>query len=395
MTAMPITGLGAVCAAGDSVESSMPAIIRGEDGLTPLRLFDSGLKQVPLCGQVEDSETCRRFTKHTNRTTAFGVMAAEQALKSFADRSGLRLGLVLATTVAGMRRSERFLNAYRKDPQRIFQAGVDLSEHEPTVVSGTIARHFKAEGFHTISTACSTGLHAIGMAKRLLEQNHYDLCLAVGTDALSLLTVRGFASLMLIDFDGCKPFDKKRVGISLGEGAGAVLMARPEVVKTYRIPVHAYVSGWGASADCYHMTAPHPQGNGARKAVMRALEESKLSPDDIDFIAAHGTATPDNDSAEIQAMKTLFASLPPFCSLKRTLGHTLAASGILEAVFAIQAMEHGIVPPTAGFMHTDDNIGAEPSPGEKKDINNLLKNSFGFGGNNAAVIFSRRASNQE
>jgi 3-oxoacyl-(acyl-carrier-protein) synthase len=229
------------------------------------------------------------------------------------------------------------------------------------------------------------------MAKRLIERDIYDICLAIGSDALSILTVRGFASLMLIDYDGCKPFDRRRVGISLGEGAGALLLASPDAAsKLGRVPV-AYVAGWGASADCHHMTAPHPDGLGARQAVQNALDEAGIEPCRISFIAAHGTATPDNDNAEIKAMRSLFGTLPPFCSMKRTLGHTLAASGALEAVFSVKAMLHGVIPPTAGYEQQDDAINAAPSAKTHTDVKFVLKNSFGFGGNNAAVVFSGKA----
>jgi 3-oxoacyl-(acyl-carrier-protein) synthase len=149
-----------------------------------------------------------------------------------------------------------------------------------------------------------------------------------------------------------------------------------------------FISGWGASADCHHMTAPHPQGLGAQHAVRAALDEARISPQDISMIAAHGTATPDNDVSEILAMKEVFGTVPPFCSMKRTLGHTLAASGILEAVFAVCAMREGRVPHTGGFEQTDEAIGLEPTGRTGVVVRRCLKNSFGFGGNNAAAIFS-------
>ena len=275
------------------------------------------------------------------------------------------------------------------DPSQIQSTVSEFAVHEPTVLSGKICEYTGGSGFHTVSTACSTGLHVIGMAARLIEQDIYDACLAVGTDALSLLTIRGFASLMLIDPNGCRPFDQRRAGISLGEGAAAMLLTNDKAAGMCTQGIMAQVSGWGASADCYHMTAPHPQGDGAIRAIRGAIDEAGIEPEQIGFVAAHGTGTPDNDKAEVKAMQSVFSKLPPFCSVKRTLGHTLAASGILEAVFAIKAMENGVVPPTAGFEIADEEIGAVPSLYKKCQIDHLLKNSFGFGGNNAAVVFSR------
>ena len=223
----------------------------------------------------------------------------------------------------------------------------------------------------------------------MIEREHYDACLVVGADALCITTVRGFGSLTLLDPDGCRPFDKNRAGISLGEGAGAMLLVAPDILPRCSGGALARISGWGASSDCYHMTAPHPAGEGARTAIEGALEEAHLSPDAIDAVVSHGTGTPDNDKSEISVLRTLFPTLPPFCSLKRVLGHTLAASGILEAVFAVAMLKKNHLPPTAGFSEADEEIGAIPFTGGTVPMRHVLKNAFGFGGNNAALIISR------
>ena len=389
MSLIPIIGTGAVCSAGYGVSAGYNAISEGKICLTPLSLFDCGLKETPLCGQVTEDRFANPGTTIPNRTIGLAVCAAQEALDNVKAREGLRLGIVVATTVAGMAKSEIFYRELRKNPAYIKNAGNELAYHEPTALSSFLAVHFNAGGFHTLSTACSTGLHAMGIAKRLIEQNSYDLCLALGVDALSLLTLRGFASLMLIDYSGCKPFDKRRVGISLGDGAGALLLASDKAVKQLCIKPIAAISGWGASADCHHMTAPHPDGEGAIRATTAALKEAGIGPSDIGMIAAHGTGTPDNDISEIKAMRAVFNPVPPFCSMKGTLGHTLAASGTLEAVLAVRALNENKVPPTAGFEQQDEAVGAEPSPGESKTLKHILKNSFGFGGNNAAVVISK------
>lgn len=385
MSPIPILGLGAVCSAGYGVNTGYKAISEGTDCLKPLSLFESGLKETPPCGDVNEDLVDKTVP---NRTIGLAMLAAQEALAAVKNPEDLRFGIVVATTVAGMTRSELFYRELRNNTDSIKNADKELAFHEPTALSSYLASNLNASGFHTISTACSTGLHAIGMAKRLVEQDKYDICLAVGADALSLLTIRGFASLMLIDYTGCKPFDKRRVGISLGEGAGALLLGSDRVVKQLTITPIASVSGWGAGADCHHMTAPHPEGEGAMRATKAALKEAGIDPSDIGMIAAHGTGTPDNDSSEIKAMRALFDPMPPFCSMKGTLGHTLAASGALEAVFAACALNDNRVPKTAGFEVPDEAVGAEPSPGEAKKLKHILKNSFGFGGNNAAIIIS-------
>ncbi|NLG17989.1 MAG: beta-ketoacyl-[acyl-carrier-protein] synthase family protein [Fibrobacter sp.] len=383
-----VAGMGAISSPGTGVAESFSAVISGYDGISPLSLFDSRLKSVPLCTQV--CSIPEKYRKYY-RSLALAMSAADEALTVLPERKDIRLGILVATTVAGISHTEKFYEDLRKDPSLISRSADEFSVHEPTVLAGELCRHTGGCGFHTLSTACSTGLHIIGMGKRYIEQGTYDACLVVGTDALSLLTVRGFASLMLLDPNGCRPFDKRRAGISLGEGAGAMLLTAENVLSRCTRKPFAIVSGWGASADCYHMTAPHPEGMGARSAVKAALDEARTEPEQIDLIAAHGTGTPDNDKAEIKAMQSVFKSLPPFCSMKRTLGHTLAASGILESVMAVNAMCEQTVPPTAGFEIQDEEIGVSPSKAIKRNICSVLKTSFGFGGNNAAVIFSRTA----
>jgi 3-oxoacyl-[acyl-carrier-protein] synthase-1 len=389
MASVPVIGMGAVSAAGIGIDNSVNAVLEGKSCLSPLTLFDSGLKETPLCGQVNDELYCGRNGSCPNRTAAIAMQAVNEALFPVKNRESLSLGMVLATTVAGMTDSEIFYKELRNNPDIIKEAKSYLSHHEPSAITGTIAMKINAQGVLTISTACSTGLHAIGMAKRLIEENTFDICLAVGVDALSILTIRGFASLMLIDYSGCKPFDKNRKGISIGEGSGALLLASDEVVKRLEVKPLALISGWGASADCHHMTAPHPDGDGAIRATMAALKEARLKPEDIGMIAAHGTATLDNDAAEIAAMRTIFKPLPQFYSMKGTFGHTLAASGALESVFSICALNKDIIPKTAGFHVVDDAIDAEPSLTHNQEAKHILKNSFGFGGNNAAIIISR------
>ncbi len=389
--AVPIIGLGAVCSAGAGTTAGWERVAGGADGLRALTLLDPGLKEPPLCAEMPDSaleEVDPRFA--VNRTAQCAYLAAREALDNHeVAASGLRLGLVVATTVAGITRSERFYRDLLAEPALATRAAEELRYHEPVSLSGLLAAHHGATIALSPSTACSTGLHAIGMAARLVRSGRCDLCLAVGADALSVLTVRGFASLTLLAPDGCRPFDRRRAGISLGEGAGALLLASPTAATRLGAEPLGLFGGWGASADCHHMTAPHPDGHGALSAMSAALDDAGLTPGNVNFVAAHGTATPDNDAAEGRALRTLFGTVPPFCSMKRTIGHTLGASGTLESVFTVMALQKGYVPATGGFEEPDESIGLTPSPGEAMPLTHALKNAFGFGGNNASVVFSR------
>lgn len=388
MSGVSIVGMGAISAAGNNPEAAYDSIINGKSALSPLSLFDSGLKEVPLAGELKQDPQEILSYETPNRSTALAMIAIEQALQDIDDLKGLKLGLFTATTVGGMTESELFYDEYLKNESVANSASKIFSNHEPSSMSGFIAEQIGASGFHTLSTACSTSLHSLGMAKRAIENETYDLAIALGVDALSILTIRGFASLMLVDPSGCKPFDKKRLGISIGEGAGALLLASPKAMKLLSLDSKAEIKGWGASADCYHMTAPHPSGEGAINAAQDALLEAGIDSDQIDMVIAHGTATPDNDISEAKAIQAIFKDLPPFTSMKGVIGHTLAASGTLEVVYAINAMKNGIVPVSAAFDEIDEDIGITPSNGEAKSMNYFMKNAFGFGGNNAVVIIS-------
>lgn len=388
MSGVSIVGIGAVSAAGINLNDAYKKVSSGESALSPLSLFESGLKENPLAGELSEDPQKVLSYDTPNRSTALAMISIEQAMKGIDSLDNLNLGLFTATTVGGMTDSELFYDEYLKNKSVSEKGSKIFSNHEPSSMTGFIADRVGAAGFHTLSTACSTSLHSLGMAKRSIENGTYDLALAVGVDALSILTIRGFASLMLVDSSGCKPFDKKRLGITIGEGAGTLLLASEKAIKELGLKKIALMSGWGASADCYHMTAPHPEGEGACNAANSALSEAGLDAKDIDMIIAHGTATPDNDISESKAIKALFNEIPPFTSMKGVLGHTLAASGTLEVVYAIMAMEENRVPKSAAFEDMDDDIGIAPSSGVDKEINHFMKNAFGFGGNNAVVIIS-------
>ena len=385
--AVLIAGTGSVCAPGAGVDIGFDALCGGLDYLKPY--FHPDLPNIaPLCAAVEYDLELIAGREGLFKTLALALVAADEAMQPFPRSSNLRLGVVAATTVGGISQTENAYKNYRTDKNSLPVLAVECAVHEPSVLAAELCRQVGGCGFHTVSTACSSSLHAIGMGKRLIDRGYYDACLVVGADALCITTVRGFGSLTLLDPQGCRPFDKNRAGISLGEGAGAMLLVSETAASRCARPVKATIRGWGASSDCFHMTAPHPEGKGALAAIEAALAEAGIAPDAIDGIVAHGTGTPDNDKAEIAALKPLFTKLPPFCSIKRTIGHTLAASGILETVFAVKMMETGFMPSTGGFKDIDPQIDAAPAGASKINLRTVLKNSFGFGGNNAALVIS-------
>ena len=248
-----VIGTGAVSAAGVGVSEGFKNLSTQKTFLTAHTLFELGLERTPVTGQVPSITKGAFFS----RTEALCVAAIDEALQGI-SLEGKRVGLVVGTTVGGLDHSEQFYALLKKDASLMAQAPAEFARHEPGALSGFLAQKYGCVGFHTLSTACSSGLHAIGLGHRFVENGTYDIVIAVGVDALSLLTIRGFDSLLLVDYEGTKPFDAQRIGISLGEGAGALILTAEKSENSL-----AEVTGWGSSADAYHMTAPHPQGEGA------------------------------------------------------------------------------------------------------------------------------------
>jgi len=366
-----VAGLGIVSAAGRGVAENLASLRANRDGLGPLTRFQS-----PRCGQLPVAQV--EGVDEAPRALALARIALKEAL----DGAGVvpRTGLALGMTVGGMPESEEQVARLMKGEP----ADESVWErHECGYVAATLAREFGLDGpCLTISNACASGAEAIACGAELLLSGEADRMVAGGVDALCRLTLNGFASLLVVDPEGCRPFDRAREGMSLGEGAAFLVLKRGansgEVV----------LAGWGNSCDAYHPTAPDPDGRGA-EAAMRAALADTTPRDTIDYINAHGTATPDNDRAEGRAIRRLFgAQPPPVSSTKRLFGHTLGAAGAIEAVVCSLALTEGLLPGTPGLQDPDPECGIVPlkTPVEAQP-RAVLSNSFGFGGNNSVLCF--------
>jgi 3-oxoacyl-(acyl-carrier-protein) synthase len=381
-----------VTAAGCGVDEVWAAITNGTSGLKPLSLFQS-----PRYGPMPVGEIKRDLTElgaplRGSRSDKLGWLATREALTSakinlpaVADRAGI----VLGCSVGGSFDSEHFLTALikrgkiRARPTRFHEchSAVDL-----------IANEFGLFGpGMTIATACSSGALAIATAAEIIMAGEADVMLAGGADSLSLMTWGGFNALLLADAAGCRPFDATRNGMTLGEGAALLVLESEETATKRGAKILARLAGWGASCDAHHATAPHPEGAGALAAMQSALRRASLAAAAIDYVNAHGTGTRDNDLAEAKALKKLFgAVVPPFSSTKRFFGHALAASGAIEAVVCVEALRRQELPPNPGFTVPDAAIGLEPVAALRPAaLTHVMSNSFGFGGNNAVLIFSK------
>jgi 3-oxoacyl-[acyl-carrier-protein] synthase II len=390
-----ITGTGMICAAGCGVASVWESIRNNRSGLGPLTLFPSPRFGNHLVGQVREDVGALAGEVRGSRSDLLAWIAAREALTTAGLVNGLgtlapeRVGVILGSTVGGMLGSEKVLTTLLRENKHRFGP---FRFHECAGAAELCAQKIGACGpVTTLSTACSAGAMAISMAAEMIERGEADVILAGAGDSLSRLTLNGFGSLLLLAPDGCRPFDARRAGISLGEGAGMLVIEAEATARARGATILARLGGWGASCDAFHATAPQPEGLGAFAALQRALDRDGLSPTDIDFVSAHGTATPDNDAMEAKALRKLFGDhLPAFASVKRFFGHTLAASGALKAVLAVQSLREQAVPGTPGFEVMDEKIGLEPiREFRTQPVSRIISNSFGFGGNNVALVFER------
>lgn len=386
-----VTGYGAVSSIGlneketiDSLRSERTGIERGKNADTSR--FHLGAIR------LTDEELMQRFSIHTkgSRTALLGIAAVKQALNGKNVANDSRTGLISGTSVGGMDISEveykKFLNSGNHDLQA-------YAHHSSGTSTQQIANEFGITGFiNTISTACSSAANSIMMGARMIKSGQLDRVIVGGTDSLTMFTINGFRSLMIFDDEWCRPFDESRKGLNLGEGAGFLVIENKDSMNRNGSIALAELKGWSNASDAFHQTASSPDGQGAQLSMNEALRVAGLEPKDIDYINAHGTATPNNDLSESQAIKAIFKNnIPPFSSTKSFTGHTLAASGGIEAVFSIIALNNGFLYPNLNFSNVIEETGLIPHQkfSEGNVVNNVLSNSFGFGGNNSTIILGR------
>ncbi len=386
-----VTGLGIIAAPGRGVPEIWRAISTNARALKPLSLFES-----PRHGQLPVGEVGGDLIKigaplAGSRGDKLGWIAATDAIASAGldlPRNAARTGIVMGSSVGGSFDSERFLNALIKRGQ---MRARPTRFHECASTVDLIAGRLGLCGPGvTLATACSSGALAIATAAEMIQAGEADIMLAGGADSLSRMTWGGFHALLLVDANGCRPFDAARAGMSLGEGAAMLVLESEESARRRDATILARLTGWGASADAHHATAPHPQGEGAASAMRSALSRAGLEPAAIQYVNAHGTGTRDNDLAEGRALNSVFAgNVPPFSSTKGFFGHALAASGAIEALVCVEALRRQEMPPNPGFTTPDPAIGLSPlTELRRAPLRHLMSNSFGFGGNNAVLVFS-------
>ena len=392
-----IAGVGAISSVGNNVSESLAALENEQAGMGEMVYLNSIYGTTLPVAEVKLSNELLAqrlgLSIAISRTAMLAMMAAKEALDNaqIQDLKAWRTGFISANTVGGMDRTEQFFKVFLAD--RTKGKLRDVVHHECGFITELVADYLGIRNYvSTISTACSSSANSIFFAARLIRNNILDVVIAGGTDALTKFTVNGFNTLMILDQQWCKPFDENRKGLNLGEGAGYVVLVSERVAAGLKsIPV-CKLSGYCNANDAYHQTASSPDGTGSFLAMKGALERSGLLPSDIDYINLHGTGTQNNDIAEGTAIKRLFGpDYPKMSSTKSFTGHTLGASGGLEAVFSVLALRNNLVYPN---LRIETAMKELPFIPEKKiirdaDVKNVLSNSFGFGGNCSSLIFSK------
>lgn len=392
-----IAGVGVISAIGNNVAENLAALEREEAGMGGITMMDTihhgkiPVAEVKLTNHQLAAMT--GMSPDISRTTLLSMVAAQEALADAAipGLDNLRTGFVSANTVGGMDKSEGFFVDFVADNSKGKLKNV--YDHECGSITEIVAEKLGLKDYMTtISTACSSSANAIFYGARLIRNDVLDVVVAGGTDALTKFTLNGFNTLMILDQEFCKPFDENRKGLNLGEGAGYLVLVSDKVAKTLANMPNCKLSGYNNSNDAYHQTASSPDGTGSYLAMKGALAKSGLQPTDIDYVNLHGTGTPNNDSAEGTAITRVFdPEYPPVSSTKSFTGHTLGASGGIEAVFSVLAIKHGLIYPNLRFETRMNELTFTPETKFRKgqNINHVMSNSFGFGGNCTSLIFSK------
>ncbi len=404
-----VTGLGLTTPLGVGVDNVWSKIVEGTSGIGPITRFDASRHETRIAGEVQgfkpedfiSTKDMRRMDLFIQYALAATRIAVEGALLDMTREDAERVGVIVGTGLGGLPTLEKYHSILlEKGPGRIspFFIPMLIANEAP----GNIAIQYGLKGPNlSIVTACATGAHSIGEAFRIIQYGDADVMVAGGTEAnLTPLTVGGFNALKALSTrndppeKASRPFDKERDGFVIAEGAGIVVMEDLEHAKQRGARIYAEIVGYGYNGDAYHITAPAPDGDGSIRCMRLALKDAGISPEQVDYINAHGTSTDLNDASESLAIKQVFGDMAykiPVSSTKSMTGHLLGAAGAVEAIFSILSIRDQVCPPTINYEHPDPECDLDyvPNTARKHTINVAISNSFGFGGTNAVLAFRR------
>ncbi|HZJ20763.1 MAG TPA: beta-ketoacyl-[acyl-carrier-protein] synthase family protein [Pricia sp.] len=394
-----ITGMGIISAIGNNVAENYASLIAGKGGISRISQIDTIHRDEIMVGEIADTNAILEkqlgFAENeVSRTVLIGCIAADEAIRNagISDINDARTGLISGTAVGGMDKSEQYFYDYFDRPE-VRQHITGLHAGDSTK---KIASHLGLEESFvtTISTACSSAANAIMLGARMIKAGQLDRAIVGGTDCLSKFTINGFKTLLILSDTHNSPFDNERKGLNLGEAAAYLVLESDAMVQKENKKILGYVAGYGNANDAYHQTASSEHGDGAVLAMEKALKTAGMQPSDIDYVNAHGTATPNNDLSEGRALIRLFeGKVPEFSSTKAFTGHTLAAAGGVEAVYSVLALQNDIMFPNLNYKTPMKEVDLDPiTEVTKKPLRNVLSNSFGFGGNCSTLIFSKYKS---
>lgn len=401
-----ITGLGVVCAVGNSVPEFWNSLMEGRDGTKEISAFDATPYRTRLAAEVSglNAEThfSKRELRRLSRCDQFGLIAFREAWRSARldqdpiDRE--RAGVILGAGSGGILSVEKYFRDFyqgRKTPLPSLLISYSLA-----TTTDLIAIEAGLKGPRsTTATVCSSSSVSIGVAYDLIQRGLADVMVTGGSDSLCEVSFSGFSSLKLIDPENCKPFDQRRQGLIIGEGAGVLILEELNHARGRGAPVFAEFLGYGICADAYHLTAPEPNGEGVERVIRMALSHAHVSPEEVDTINAHGTATPFNDIAETRGIKRVFgerAKEIPISGIKSMIGHCLGSAGGIEAVATVLTIKYGMIPPTIHYEVPDPlcDLYYTPNHPLKKEVRIAISNSFAFGGNNCCLVFGQCHGNE-
>jgi 3-oxoacyl-(acyl-carrier-protein) synthase len=389
-----ITGEGIISAIGNDKATVLQSLLDGRSGIVEMKHLHSSHHELPV-GEVQLSNDEMKamlalpVEEQTSRTSLMGMLAVRQALAEAklpeTAPKNRRVVLISGTTVGGMDITEQYYDSFATSDEHLDC----LKKHDCGSSTEEIAAMFGISECTTISTACSSAANALILGANLLKTGQADLVIAGGSEALTRFHLNGFNSLMILDHEPCRPFDAQRAGLNLGEGAAFVVMETEASARERGADIHAWLTGYGNACDAFHQTASSDNGEGAYRAMTEALEMAHLQPEDIDYVNAHGTGTPNNDLSESAALKRVFAEkMPLISSTKAFTGHTTSASGSIETVICLLAMQHHFVPANLRWEHQIPD-GITPTTGVKDvTLKHVVCNAFGFGGNDSSLILS-------
>ena len=404
-----VTGLGTINPLGNNVSDTWNNLINGVSGVDYISSFDTDELPVKFAGEVKHFDANEYLGKQQarklDRSGHLSIHATEEALKDAGldteERLGSEVGIVFGTGIGGIGATEQAVRTYdERGASRINPLAI--TQLMPNSSTGQVAIKFGIEGPSlTITTACAASANAIGEAKNMIQNGIVDMVIAGGTESgTTAMTIGAFAQIRALSTnnenpkEACRPFDKNRDGFVMGEGSTVLVMESEESAKKRGANIYGYISGYGATTDAHHITAPAEGGKGAVEAMKKALADAEIRNEEVDYINAHGTSTPANDKNETAAIKTVFGDMADqlnISSTKSMTGHLLGGGGAFESLVSLLSLRNNIIPPTINLNNHDEDcdLNYTPNVALEKDLSIAMSNSFGFGGHNGVLVFKK------